>query len=635
MTEPRQDDHVHQAFFGWSYEAGQLTLLDDTFGHEAAGTRWLHSLGNFLRLQRVDEAELPAQALSYFAFADGWAAVLRRVARGYSPGRNNSHALIGPASVLTVPVALGLEGWQEWRSEPPSEPMRCLDATYVTGFGVAAERRLRPLAKERERDLVAVLARLLDCPERPLSIVGCPDRYRLAVVWGLREAADGYLRRNGLTLPWTFSTHEHRHDDAIDGLPAIVFLSASPQGVGQADRTIVDLGLPETVGYHSDLAQELVRSLLHGAPAPHDERVAQVVGSRRTPPDRDWPAAAHQGGRQQHDRPPYGGTGPAVPPAAGTLPAADGDRVAVPARRTVGVLLEAKSVVAIESGLRQLEDLAKHPPTRQQLRSAMDSASVNAAVQLVEVTAREEWLGRLLQVLYGPQFEDLADASAIRHATRLVRDGQSDQVVRMLGRSARQHNAICKATFDRLTGDSSTLVPTGQLARAARSARRSRYLPVAVLAAASALLLVVFLAGYVAGRPATAAAPDQPVTPPPVTTTAPQPPPHVPVDPTGGSASVPERGQATLTVAPREDQIVFGFIKRGDQYFPQAECTHVRDLVWKCLKSEPVTGSQGATSSPMVAVVLPDNQLQELLDAAKIQRSTLRGDDWGDEVGVS
>jgi hypothetical protein len=280
MTEPAPNGVVHQAFFGWSHDAGGMALFSHSFPRPDEATRWMRRLEAHLRLIPVPGEELPSRALSYFTYEDGSAAVLHRVNAGYTHGRNYSHALIGSSATLNVTAALGLGSWKGWQARPPPSGMVPIPAALFPAAEAAAQ-RLRPLAERRERELVVGLTRLLDNPRDPLSIIGCLSD-RLAMVWGLREAADDYLRQLGQHRSWSFSTYEDRHDVTVEGLPEIVFLAAEPPGAAVVHRTIVELDRYPAVSPNITLASELVSKLLRGTPL---RTPGPIGGSGMTTPD--------------------------------------------------------------------------------------------------------------------------------------------------------------------------------------------------------------------------------------------------------------------------------------------------------------------------------------------------------------
>src|SRR5262249_31643423 len=147
--------------------------------------------------------------------------------------------------------------------------------------------------------------------------------------------------------------------------------------------------------------------------------------------------------------------------------------------------------------------------------------------------------------------------------------------------------------------------PTGRIAQALRSARRSDYLPPVIVLAVAALLLIMFLLGFLAGRPARAQQP--PTGSNGVTTTSPagQTPAPAPVP---NQPAQPAAARVTINPVPGQDQQVWSFFKAAT-YFPQSPCSRVEDTVWQCTKrGEPPPGDQ----SVLVAVPVPLSEVSTL-----------------------
>jgi WD40 repeat protein len=263
VRESRAGDVIHQAF-AWSHGAGLLSMQANSFPAEPQAELWRRRLQAHIRPQPVYGAMPPAYALSYLDFGDGTAAVVRQINTD-RPRRNNLHALIGSAAVLDVPVALALASWEGWLDEIGSLPWpRSLSPADLPNIAEASQ-MLREQVQNFRAELITVLAQLLDDPAAPLSIIGCPDEYRLTMVWGLYAAVDEYLRRKlGHARRWSFSTHEVSHDAAIERLPEIVFLP-DPQIDVVVNRTVVDLDRGRNVSRNEALADRLVASLLSGS----------------------------------------------------------------------------------------------------------------------------------------------------------------------------------------------------------------------------------------------------------------------------------------------------------------------------------------------------------------------------------
>jgi hypothetical protein len=571
------DGRVDQAFFGWSPDAQRLTILASSFESSEAERYWLHRLQAHVRLQPVPGTALPASAFSYFRF-DDHAAVLRRVGSGASAGRNNSHALIAPANRLTPEVAVSLASWPQWQRQPPASSfMSPLPMEPFEADTTRAGRRLREQVPACEDEIAVVLTRFLENPSRPLSIVNCPDGHRLTVVWALRQLAERLIHPTPRTLPdWTFSTYEDRHDITVEGLPAIVFLPAKPQA-GTVDRAVIDVERPEVNGGDLARSRSLVRVLATGANPDPPPRVDDAEPVRPQPLPQQ--------------------PGPVVP--ASRKPARS------LADEAVAVLRDARDLGEFLHRLRVLEHNAT-PAHRPAIRAALDVAAMDVAARFVEIDSRGELFRRLLAVVYGPGFEDLADPRAERHAARLLQRTRSDQLAQMLGTGDNlRREAIREAVVRRWATDGShPSERSGRMLRRMRATRVSRLLPWLAVAAVLAALGMVFLAGYLAGRPGRAA------------TAYPGPETSAPVE-----SLTP--GTANLVAGP--DQQVFAFGQAGEDLYPVGPCTAVGNALWHC----PTAGQRD-----VVAIVVPRQQVGDLAARAQTGEKVRRGEGWGEESAV-
>ncbi|HEV2781149.1 MAG TPA: hypothetical protein VGX25_17325 [Actinophytocola sp.] len=621
MTDHQPEEILDQVYFAWSHDSRGLDVRGYSFSSEPEAKKWLRRLEEHLRLQSVGEVEPPATALSYIECDGGLVAVLRRIAQGtLAPGRNDSHALIGPAGILDVPAALSLSNWKGWRDEPPATWTMPRVGSRSLPNTADAIVRLRRRARELERELGVVITRLLDRPTYPLSIVGCLDEDRLAMVWGLRQAANDYLiQQHGVWRRWSFSTYQSRHDSSIKRLPEIVFLPVRLDSTGPVNRTIVDLDRDLADGRISQEAGRLVARLVHGTALPVAEPARDPV---LVPSGVDGPA--HPSPRQPNPAPlepaPMAGDG-----ASGGHRVRDRGAVRSERNPVAGLL----GVRTVREFLGELNRLAEHWRwNRQVLRAALDVRAMDAIAGFVEVEARQELLSRLLKTLYGPDFEDLRDAEARKHAARLVRDTQSEQLARMVGKAAATGGAqdIFAAAFDRWSagGHPAGLIPTGRMAQIARWARRSRRLPVAAAAAVIALLAV----GFLLGRLADLAAQPSPAGSGGATTTSPT---QAPVAGPGNEPGSVSPALGTATIGPvGSSQRVYAFTKVGVDYYPVGICSTQDFSTWQCPMRQDETGAQ----PQVVAVVVPNRQEPELRAQAASRQPAKKGQDWGSEVPV-
>lgn len=193
------------------------------------------------RLQQSGNLPMPDWSLSYYRLSDDTAVVLRRSGKGHSPGRGNSHALVGAVADLTPDTALQLGMWPGWIDERPPDPFSEIDPGKLHEGLAKIGHDLRERARSSPW-LCYTLTFLLADPTADLSIIGCPDNDRLPLLWGLHEI--------GCRLPkleqraWTFSSYEVGREE-LEHLPEIIFLPGDPVGSVRGDnRRQLDLGTP-------------------------------------------------------------------------------------------------------------------------------------------------------------------------------------------------------------------------------------------------------------------------------------------------------------------------------------------------------------------------------------------------------
>ncbi|HEX6343560.1 hypothetical protein [Umezawaea sp.] len=594
MTEPKPDEEVHQAFFGVSeMDSGHHMITCSLYENDMK--KWRARLQEHTRLEPVQGGKLPASALSYLRFDDGSAAVVRRVERGFSQGRGNAHVLIGSASVLDVSLSLALAQWGGWRDEaPPGRPAPIRARALAA---VAAASRWSPTSvRHLEDQLAVVLSRLLDAPGEPLSIIGCPDEDRLAVVWGLREAADEHLRRTGCGRTWSYSTYANRHDLGVRDLPEIVFLPEIPNG-GVARRTVVDLrGRPED-SRSRPLACDLLDALLRGASAPPP--TVDVVAGRQ--PRRGDSAPPHQAVRVDDSR--------------------SGHRMPNLGKQWDARLRDVSSIDELRKALRALGNQGRE--FRSMVRKDVDVRVVDDVADRVEA-ATGDGLRDLAHALYGLELEDLRDDEDAReHARKLIRRGRSGQFARVLGLAASsvERQDIAVVALERWDAG----YPRPRRLKPQRARRPlgavavNRPLLAVAFAVVLAVLVAVFALGYATGRPEAA-------TPVPdvsdvVPTSEPQP-----------STSARPAGRAVRVTAVDTGRVLYAFARLGEQFYPQQPCVREEDgtgALWSCAP----TGTQ-PEKSELVAIEVPSADVPRLDGFAEGKRKITPENGWGTPVVV-
>lgn len=256
---------LDQIVFGRRESSG-LVVLASSFD-DSQLEWWEGALDTHIRLSQFHGKPPPPTALSYFRFGEGRAAVLRRRDEPGAAGRNASHALVGSADMLSPQVALGLDGWSWSTALPTTTRLERVDGDDVVRVGLAAHDHLRIDALDRATNITAVLACLLQDPQASVSIVGCPDRDRIPLLWALHAAASTYLAAHGVTRAWTFSTYETEHSGAARDTPEILF---TPEGVDATAfvvrRVLIDLAKPpQTSPEATNLARRLLECCWQGS----------------------------------------------------------------------------------------------------------------------------------------------------------------------------------------------------------------------------------------------------------------------------------------------------------------------------------------------------------------------------------
>ena len=428
-------DAVHQINFGLQADDG-VTVVGGTLPDENM-LAWLRRLQVHLRLQRFGSALPPDRALSTFEFPDGWTAVVRRWSSGGTIGRNDAMALIAPSRWLPIPVALGLDGSFGWRKAAQQRPFQRWDAEQLQVLGDEGAQALREPAQREPAALRRALAQLLDAPDRPLTIVGCPDEQRIPLLWGLHKLAAPRLLQQNVKRAWTFSTYEVEDADSIAHLPAIVFLPERPVGATVSRRTFVDVRVDGNVSPASDdrAARRVELFLVNREGEPEFDALPpapmpQALGLRQAPHTRREPVAG-------------GGTTVAADPR----PAADGgwaDEELIyrpgghPARDPAGTgrarpelvaavarVHDAASQGELHECMSALERLAPTPDDRAGLRGQLGPTGV---AQLAGVVTRmpstehqqASFFDHLQTITFGPDRADLRSPDASRFAVDVL-----------------------------------------------------------------------------------------------------------------------------------------------------------------------------------------------------------------------
>lgn len=635
MTDPSSTGLVHQAFFGWSYQSPKLTLVACSSTKRSEQERWHAWLKEHIRLEGVPSQEKQYTALSYLDFDNGMAAVLHRVTQGFTEARNNSHALIGPASVLTPALALGLEHWSSWsRDRPTNNWMGTINPSYFANYSDDTAQRMRPLAASAHRQIQPVLSVLLEHPQANLSVIGCPREERLPMLWALRGAADVHLRRMNVRRRWTFSTHEVRHEDAVKYSPEIIFLPSRAVDVGYSSRVIIDM-TRELASHRNDKqAHELLAHLLsesgQAAPDPVYESVSAGVTTAAS-------------GQSSPDLPDTSSWSPEPSTSVVPSPGArdNGQDPNIP--RYVDSLRNATTGQEVIDALRSLAACATQPQQRTALRQQLDVDLVNRATKIVMETAAEQVASRLMKAAYGPECADLQNSSApMAYVTQVITDIETDDVARRLSSKAyrwgeRQVERAAYLRWEEGRGHAMPPASARGIASAGtprkRRAKERQSWKVNAIAAGGVLAFVglIFLLGVLVGSPSTEQDPRSEMDTP--TTSAAEPTdPNKPPPVNSQWASLPRYGK--VTVRPGNDEVVYSFVQVGQMYYPQGQCTTVDGIdTWQCSRM-PASPANNVIDPVLVAFVVPESETDSLQRHAAEGGSIPAGPGWGEQKPI-
>ncbi|WP_143060632.1 hypothetical protein [Amycolatopsis tolypomycina] len=148
--------------------------------------------------------QLPDRAFSYLEFRDGTAALLARFG-GVTSGRNNSHALVGPAATLR-PHALFLSEWDGWLDGARPMPLRPPHAEEWRHLKAPWLNRAEAAAHADPARLTALVRSMLSRQDVYLTLSGFPEP--LLLLTAAHEVLDPALSTVHDPFDWTYSTYE-------------------------------------------------------------------------------------------------------------------------------------------------------------------------------------------------------------------------------------------------------------------------------------------------------------------------------------------------------------------------------------------------------------------------------------------
>ncbi|WP_433607451.1 hypothetical protein ACQP2P_32825 [Dactylosporangium sp. CA-139114] len=207
------------------------------------------------------------------------------------PGAAIAHALIGPAELVTVQLALGLEHWPRWagRNDPGAYPPGRLGAVPYAALREHADAANAQPVTDPGPVFDELLDRVLANPAAPLTVV-LPDAPATALVRGLVDVL-------GDVRDLTFAANED--DDTDPDLPRLVFLDAVTGGSGYAatrERLYPGTGNSPGGGHVDGFAQQLADMWRRGGAA----ELAPLRGGRSiagAADVRQWQSDVLVGGR--------------------------------------------------------------------------------------------------------------------------------------------------------------------------------------------------------------------------------------------------------------------------------------------------------------------------------------------------
>lgn len=253
---------VDQVFMG--YGSLGMCALASSFQDPNLQRQWEQDLIHYARLQPFGAVDPPPCAYTYVTFGDSRAAILRRVREGNSLGRNNGHALVGPAAFLG-PRALQLTRTFTWAVRPEEMSQKPYLISQLRDLdprpgGVA----LCDNEGDSDRWLCSalrIMGCVLDNPRLNVSFIGLdhnliiPTLELFEAVIGPLFAVDPPIRN------WSFSTYEVTDADLGGSirLPELIFLPVLPSHAGETyhHRLFLDEDAGVDDRYHQ-LATRLV-----------------------------------------------------------------------------------------------------------------------------------------------------------------------------------------------------------------------------------------------------------------------------------------------------------------------------------------------------------------------------------------
>lgn len=253
---------MDQLFAGYSMSSG-MSALESTFEDTELHRGWEQTLIHYVRLDSFGRDDPPPSAFTYITFDNDTAAILRRIKLDRATsGRNNAHALIGPANILGA-VALDLTRWDKWISDLGHAALRPLTNQNLRVATNAAD-IIDDAANASGNLALPMVGWALSQPDVNLSYIGM-DQDRIVPTLRLFERVlKPLFSDEGQIRSWSFSTYEVT--DADQGKlrrPELLFLPKLPDHAEETYHHRIFLDEATRVeGQYQQLAGRLIEKYL-------------------------------------------------------------------------------------------------------------------------------------------------------------------------------------------------------------------------------------------------------------------------------------------------------------------------------------------------------------------------------------
>ncbi|MGX7825421.1 hypothetical protein ACTG9Q_10035 [Actinokineospora sp. 24-640] len=239
---------LDQILFGLSREGG-IGPLQVSAGMDWPSARmWDARLSRFYRLTPTNHNGdgrpwVPQRALSFLQFSDGKAALIARFGdTDDDPGRNNSHAVLGPAHSLAT-FAPFVSGWSGWIPVADGRGFHEIDFADWHELRMGALDAARAELAVHQVAVVNMVRAVLADDAAYFAPITRDEPLSLLIL--AQEILDPVLSTGHSAYDWTFSTYEDSDTTSpaspnVDGSPRFWCLRGT--GYGESHRQRVDVG---------------------------------------------------------------------------------------------------------------------------------------------------------------------------------------------------------------------------------------------------------------------------------------------------------------------------------------------------------------------------------------------------------